>query len=537
METSIGYQLGIGSGLDIKSLVKGLSDAQRAPKDALIEKRATLNQARISTLAEIGGAIDNFSTALSSLISGGTLFTQPTVSEPSLVGAKALPGSRIGGLSADIEVVQLAKAQTLESTRLAARTDPVGQGTLTLTTAAGPFDIVIDAANDSLDGLANAINAANRGVTASVVTDSAGARLVLKGGTGAAAAFTLSVPDGTASGLERFAFGPGVTGGMTQAQAAQDAIVRLDGVEVSRSSNSISDLVAGVQIDLKKAAPGTIVSLGASRPKTEIEQGVGDFVSAYNELIKLVNEATKAGVGPDGGPLRTDVGVRGLQRQLRELTGTALTVAGTGPKTLAEIGVRTNRDGTLSLDTFRLQEQLTSNPDAVEALFNPSQWSSSPAVSIKSAIGRVKPGIYTLTDLVPAANGVPASGNVDGVAMTGVDTNLVAPSGSAALGLIVGVEAAASSVTITVEAGLGGALKAIRDTLRDRNGPFAASNERLRKESTDIADDKAELEERSGQYYNQLLNTFTAMERQVSAFKATQSYLEQQVKIWTNDRG
>ena len=89
---------------------------------------------------------------------------------------------------------------------------------------------------------------------------------MLKGGTGAAAAFTLSVPGGTASGLERFAFGPGVTGGMTQAQNAQDAIVRLDGVEVNRTTNSFTDLVPGVQIDLKKAAPGTIVSLGASRP-------------------------------------------------------------------------------------------------------------------------------------------------------------------------------------------------------------------------------------------------------------------------------
>ncbi|HEY0116990.1 MAG TPA: flagellar hook protein, partial [Allosphingosinicella sp.] len=89
----------------------------------------------------------------------------------------------------------------------------------------------------------------------------------------------------------------------------------------------------------------------------------------------------------------------------------------------------------------------------------------------------------------------------------------------------------------TIEAGLGGALKQIRDMLRDRNGPFAAANTRLQKESSAIAADKAALETRSQQYYNQLLNTFTGMERQVSAFKATQSYLDQQVKIWTNDRG
>lgn len=536
MTSSIGYQLGIGSGLDIQALVKSLSDAQRAPKDARLEARATLNEARISKLGEVSGAIDSFASALGSLISGGTLFTQPTVSDPDLLAAKALPGARLGGLAAELEVIQLAKAQTLESVALPARTDPVGQGILTLTTPAGPVDIVIDATNDSLDGLARAINAANRGVTASIVTDTNGARLVLKGQTGAANAFTLSVPGGTTGGLERFAFGPGVTGGLTQAQAAQNANLMLDGVAVSRGTNSFTDLIPGVQIDLKKALPGAIVSLGALRPTAAIEQGLGDFVAAFNELMTIVKEATKAGVGTEGGPLQGDVGVRAMQRQLGSLASTALTVAGDGPHTLAEVGVRTNRDGTLSLDAFRLQQALADHPDAVEALFNPSQWSSSAAVSINSTIGRVKPGVYTLTDLVPASGPTPASGNVDGVAMTGVDTNLVAPAGSAALGLIVRVEAAASSVTITVEAGLGGALKAIRDVLRDRNGPFAAASDRLQKEKNAIQDDQADVEERAASYYNQLLKTFTAMERQVSAFKATQSYLDQQVKMWTNSR-
>lgn len=533
MDTSIGYQLGIGSGLDIKAMVKSLADAQKAPKQALIDQREALNQARVSTLGEIGGAIDSFASALSSLISGGSLFTQPTVSEPGLVSAKALAGARIGGLAAELEVIQLAKAQTLESARLASATTPVGQGTITLTTANGPIDLVIDSGNDSLEGLAAAINGANRGVTASIVSDSLGARLVLKGQSGAASAFTLSVPGGTTSGLERFAFGPGVTGGMTEAQAAQDAIVKLDGVEVSRSRNSIADLVPGVQIDLKKAAPGTVISLGATRPTAEIEQGVNDFISAYNELQAMIGEATKAGLGTDAGPLRGDIGIASMQRKLRELTSTKLTMSGTGPQTLAELGVRTNRDGTLSLDTFRLQQQLTDNPDAVEALFNPSQSSSSSAISIVSAMGKVKPGTYTLTNVVPQNGGTPASGEIDGVAMTGVEGNLVAPASAAALGLIIRVDGPVASATITIEAGLGGALKAIRDALRDRNGPFTTTTDRLTKEGRAIEDDAVKLEERSERYYNQLLTTFTGMERRVSAFKATQSYLEQQVKIWT----
>ena len=535
MDSSIAASLGIGSGLDIKALVKQLSDAQRAPKDAQFERRETLNAARISTLAEVSGAIDNFSTALTSLISGGTLFTQPTVSEPSLLSVKAIAGARLGGLSAELEIVQLAKAQTLESITFGARTDPVGQGTLTLANANGSFNIVIDGTNDSLEGLTNAINAAGAGVVASIVTDANGSRLMLKGATGEANAFTLSTA--ATGGLERFAFGPSVTGGLTEAQQAKDAIVKLDGVTINRSSNSFSDVIEGVQIDLKKAAEGTIISLGASRPTAEITQGMTDFVAAYNELMALINEATKAGVGEDGGPLRGDVGVRQMVRQLGQMTSMALTSQGNGPHSLAEIGVRTNRDGTLSLDTFRLQEQLVSYPDAVEALFNPTQWASSGAVTIKSAMGRVKPGTYTLTELVPQNGATPASGKVDGLAMTGVDTNLVAPAGSTALGLIVTVNSASPSATITIEAGLGGALKMIRDALRDREGAFAATNKRLSDEREDLADLKAVHEERAERYYNQMLGTFTAMERQVSSFKATQSYLDQQIKMWTNDRG
>ena len=534
--TSIGYALGIGSGIDIRALVNDLAAATKGPREALIVKRETANAAKVSSLAELSSAIDTFSTALSSLMSGGTLFAQPSVSDSTIFGASAIAGQRLGALSSELEVVQLAKAQTLESVALASRTTAVGQGELTLTTSTGSFALTIDAANDSLDGLAETINAAATGVKASVVVDTNGARLVLKGATGEAEDFTLSVPGGTASGLERFAFDPLVTGGMTLAQAAQDAIVELDGVEVKRSTNSFSDLIDGIQIDLKKAAPGTIVSLGVTRPTAAITQGVNDFVAAYNEVMTMIATATAAGVSGEGGPLRSDIGVREMQRQMRELPTKALVNQGTGPRTLAEIGVRTNRDGTLSVDAGKLETVLASDPEGVEALFNPTQYSSHSGLVIKSVVGRIKPGVYTVTDLVPAAGGVSASGKIDGIAATGVGGNIVAPSGSAALGLILGVNAPVASATITIEFGLGGALKSVRDSLLGSKGPFASAQERLAGEADDIADDRMALESRSEKYYNQLLATFTAMERQVSAFKATQSYLEQQVKMWSNDR-
>lgn len=534
--TSIGYQLGIGSGLDVKSLVDNLAAAAKAPREAQIKAREDANAAKVSQLAEVSSGIDSFASALSSLISGGSLFSQPSLSDSTIFSASAVAGARLGGLSASIEVIRLAQAQTLSSAALTAGTDPVGQGDLTLVTSSGSFTVSITAANDSLDGLAKAINDAGAGVTATVVTDVSGARLVLKGATGAANAFTLSVPVGTATGLERFAYDPGAGGPMTRAQEALNAALIVDGVSVERATNSFSDLIAGVQIDLKRAAPGVPVAMGVARPGATISQAMSDFVAAYNELMSMVNAATAAGVNGEGGALRGDLALREMRAGLARLATMALSSDGDGPHTLAEIGVRTNRDGSLSLDSSRLAAVLASDPDGVEALFNPGQRSSSALLTINSLIGKVKPGIYTVTNVVPGVSGGNASGEVDGVAMIGVENNLVAPAGSTALGLVLGVNGAVASATITIDPGLGGAMQMLRDSLRASNGPFAGSSERLSAEAKLIARDREALETRSEKYYNQLLAQFTAMERQVSAFKATSTYLEQQVKMWTGDR-
>ncbi|MGE5723139.1 MAG: flagellar filament capping protein FliD [Sphingomonadales bacterium] len=534
MTSSITTTLGVGSGIDITALVDNLTQADRAPKDAALKRREDSNTAKVSALAEAANGIEIFASSLSRLVSGGSLFTQPTVSDPTILSATAVAGTRLSSLSAQIEVVQLAKAQTLESVSLASASAPVGQGDLTLVTAAGSFTVTIDGSNDSLSGLAAAINGKNAGITASVVTDSNGARLMLKGGTGAAAAFTLSVPGGTSSGLERFAFGASVTGGLTQAQAAQDAIVRLDGVEVHRSSNSFSDLIQGVQIDLKRASPGSILSLGIARPGAAIEQAVDDFVGAYNELAATLDKSTSAGSnGVAAGPLHNDLGIRQMRRQLAQLTSTVLSSQGS-IRTLAEIGVATNRDGTLSLNRARLEDALAKDPAAVEGLFNPSQYSSDALVAINSPMGRVKPGTYTLTGLTPDAGSGNAAGTIDGLAATGMGAFLIAPSASAAVGLVVEVKGAVASATVTIDPGLGGALQAIRDALKARSGPLARSQESLGAEGKQIASDRTRLEARSTAYHDQLLASFTTMDRRVSAFKATQSYLEQQIKAWNS---
>jgi flagellar hook-associated protein 2 len=532
MVTSIGYALGAGAGIDTKAIIESLAAAAKAPKEALIAKREAANSAKVSALAQMSNSIDGFTNALSTLIAGGTLYTQPSVSDSSVLTATAVPGVDIGILSSQVEVRQLAQAQTLVSTNLANASSSVGQGRLTLTVGARTAAVEITAANDSLDGLAKAINASNIGVAATVVVDTNGARLMLKGPTGEANAFRVSLDSSTTPGLERFAYAPDTAGGMTVAQEAKDAIVRVDGVEVRRSSNGFDDLIPGIRFELKKAVVGSTVSIGMTRPAEAITQAVNDFVVAYNQLHKMLADATAPMVdGAGGGPLRGDVGVREMQRQLAKLTTTVISTSG-GPATLAEIGIATNREGTLRVESDKLKAALENDPKGVEALFNPRQHSSDPRIAIVSAAGSVKPGTYTLTDLVAATGGTGASGKFDGVVVTSSGSTLAAPGISAAKGLLVRVDGNVASATITIDAGLGGALQSIRDSLRAATGPFATTQARLSTEGKRIAEDRQTLERRSQAYYDQLVKNFSAMDRRVSAFKATQSYLDQQIKAW-----
>eukprot|EP01035_Chromulina_nebulosa_P030582 gene30582-40643_t len=223
--------------------------------------------------------------------------------------------------------------------------------------SASPVTIAIDSTHQSLDGIASAINAAKAGVTASVVTDVDGsARLTLKGATGSAKAFTLT---GDTPELAALNIGVGESA-TTIGSAATNAALSLDGVAVERASNSFSDLVDGVKFTL--TGTGT-TTLGSSRPTTALTQAVNDYVDTYNQLHAIVAEATD----PSKGTLKQDSAAVALTT----LSLTNLVTGGdTGaPTTLAEIGVATNRDGTLSVRSDVLQKALATWPDAVEAMF------------------------------------------------------------------------------------------------------------------------------------------------------------------------
>lgn len=525
---SILNTLGAGSGIDTASLATNLTNATFATKESALSTKQTANTAQISELATLSSDIDTFSSALDTLISGGSLQSQPSSSDSSVLTATAQSGALIGGLSAQVVVKQIATSQSLVSGYVASNaTTAIGSGGLTLTTGSGTFTVTLDSTNNTLAGIAKSINAAGAGLTATVITDSSGARLSIKGATGAANAFTIAPTSGSDAALGAFAYPQSGGTGMTLAQSSQDAIVNLDGVDVSRGSNTIGDLVTGVTLNLTKAAPGETVTLGATRPTAAITQAVSDFVSAYNTVYADITSALAV-----GGTFANNPSIRQMQRQLASLSSTTLSTAG-GPSTLAELGVSTQNDGTLKLDSDQLTKQLTNYPDGVEAMFNPSQRSSSPLITITSSLSGTKPGTYQLSNIVKDSGSGHPAGTIDGYAGIPSDQTLSASISSSAYGLSIQTAGDVASATVTVDSGLGGALKAIRDSLRNTGGLLDQLSTSLTAQKSTLADQRTKLTTDESNYKTRLTNQFTAMDTAVSAYKSTQAYMTQQINLWT----
>ena len=534
---SILTSLNAGSGIDTGTLVTSLVAAQKSSLEDSITAAQTANTAQVSAAAGLASDITGFSSALDSLISGGTLMSTPTSSDTSVATAGALPGSRLGTLSSTITVTSLATAQALQGD-MSGYTGASSATTLTITTAGtttngtttgSTASAITIPANATIKDVATAINAARTGVTASVVVSAGKSVLVLKGTTGAANAFSVSGSDASLAALTYPATASGGT--LTASSGAADAVLNVDGVDVTSASNTLTGVVAGATVTITK--PGT-VTLTGTRPTDAITGAVTDFVAAYNLLKSELDTATAAATSTtSAGALRGNAAIRDMQRQLTKLTTTRLSASGT-ITTLAQLGVKTAQDGTLSVDATTLSTILARYPDDVEAMFNPAQSSSSGAVSITSKVGAVAAGVYTLSNIA-TGNGT-SSGTIDGVAATGSGATLTAAAGSPAAGLTVSLSSTAtlpSSATLTIDLGLGGALALIRNALVGTSGSITSLQTRLSTQTATLADQLNAADAKLTVYHDRLVSQFSTMNTRVSAYKATQSYLTQQIDLWT----
>lgn len=364
---------GLGSGLDVNGLVKQLMAVERQPLAALDRQEAGL-QAKITAFGSFKGALSALQSSAQALTSAEKFNSaKASAADSGVLTAAAKPGALSG--SYDVNVQNLAQSQVLKSsTAFAATSDVVGSGTLTIqfgtysgaSLAAGTnpaaLSLTIDSTNNTVAGIKDAINAAKAGVTASVVNDGTGNRLVLTSDNpGEATALKITVDEGEGgtntndTGLSRVAF-DGATGGvqnMQVATAAKNAKLTINGIEISKSTNTITDALEGVTLTLVKENSSTKVTV--ARDTGSIKGAIEGFVKAVNDVNSAIKEL--ASVDPNskrGGPLVGDSTVRGVQAQLRKLLSTPIDNAD-GLTALSQIGITFQKDGKLAVDSSKLQ--------------------------------------------------------------------------------------------------------------------------------------------------------------------------------------
>ncbi|WP_181160036.1 flagellar filament capping protein FliD [Sandaracinobacter neustonicus] len=384
--SSVIQSLNAGSGIDVQALTTSLVAAEKEPRTKLLDERQARVDARISALGQFRTGLDGVVSALESRISSGVLSAIASVSDVSVLGLSFSAGAVLP--AQQIEVWSLAQGQTLSSAAVADAGAAVGQGTLTFSfgsvggsgaatgfTAGTLSDLVVTIGpeDDSLTGLRDAINdaAASAGVAieARILTDSSGSRLQIRGATGEAQGFTIAA-EGDAA-LSAYAFGAGVESSLSRTQAASDALLVVDGLELKRSSNTVSDLLPGATLTLKKASPGTLVTIEAQRDTSELSQAVRDVAETLNQLVSFGRELS-AGAGSSAataGALVSDSTTRRVVQMLGSLSTRPLLEAdGTAPTMLADLGITVDRTGSYSVDETRLAKIVATQPQAVEKL-------------------------------------------------------------------------------------------------------------------------------------------------------------------------
>lgn len=400
---------GVGSGLPIDTIIKAMVDAEKAPKTKQLDSLNTKTENQFSAIGSLRSATSTFQTALANL-NKASLYQSRTASfsTSGFMTATAATTAPAGKYSLQVQQLAVGSKVALKSfvEPVATEGGPAvtpnafSAGKLTLyagdpaETGTRRLELNIGPTNNTQAGIRDAINeqGASLGFSASLVTDASGTRLVVSSSNmGDGKDLRLEVSDQAAVGvgendLADLAFSPvptdpldpgagfvapdssasgGAAGVISQAKSAR---LTVDGLQVVRDSNSIDKVIEGVTLNLTKADPAQTIDLTVGTDKSSVRTSLQQFVSAYNAMTTAMGSLSAVvqlgeGVRPSTGPLVGDAAVRGLQSGIRgEISKMQ---SGGGIAALAQLGITTQKDGTLALDTTKLDAALNDNFDGV----------------------------------------------------------------------------------------------------------------------------------------------------------------------------
>lgn len=406
--------LGGGSGIDTQSLVSQLTEIERAPRQQQLDTRQTKLEAQISAYGTLKSALSEFQGVLSPLGNTDTFnarsvaFPETDLITPNSLAAGAQTGSY------QIEVESVASAQTLV---MGTNSDPKaalgGSGELSIQFGEWAYDasdnptgftvngdkaalnITIES-TDSLESIAEKINDGDSGIQASVMNVDGNYQLMLSSPSGADNAMQITAADPS---LSAFEFNSGNLAAL-ETQQASDAVLKVNGLTVNRQTNTIDDVIEGFNFTVNKASVGEKVNFSVDVDKAVAEQSVRDFVEAYNSFLTTAQNLTGYSKDENNqtirGDLATDGTAKALVSRLRELVGAEVDGVESGYTALTNLGIRTERDGSLSISEEEFSTAFSDNFDLVGELFAQKTSSENSFVEVGTGtrVGNTVPGSY-----------------------------------------------------------------------------------------------------------------------------------------------
>lgn len=436
--SSIISSLGSGSGIDTSALIDKLVSVNKYSDQTRLTTKQTLLETQISDFGLLRNSFTALETAMSGLSNADT-FNAKSVSVPTtnLLSITKLDASAAAG-NYTINVDQVAKAQSVSSGNYASQTAAIGKGTLAIrfgnwNTAVDTFTvnpdkaggtITIDDSNNSLTGVRDAINKANLGVSASIVSNGGNYKLLVTSASGETNEVEITATETAGSpGLAGFNFNQ-TTRNLTQQQSGQDAIIRINGLSLTRSSNHLTDVIPGLELDLANSSATETVNIGVAADKTVAEKGIRDFVTAYNKF--LADSGKLIGYDDDkkaDGSLRQDPLAKNLVQQVRNQLSSTVGGLNSTFTSFSSLGIKTELDGTLTIDDSTAKTSFRSaidnNYEAVRDLFVPKNDSDNAQISVTKNSANSTPGTYPVV-----ITQQPVKGFLSGAAITGfpIDT-------------------------------------------------------------------------------------------------------------------
>jgi len=360
---AISSSVGLFSGINTADIIEKLMEIERRPLETL-QSRKDDYEKRISAYGELTSKLSALQDALADLKADELPSIAATSSDETVFTATASTGASEGVYQ--VVVSEIAQAHKIYSQAFGTESATVGTGTLSIQVGSGTtVDITIDSANSTLSGIRDAINSSSAGVSATIINDGSGYRLIVSSDeTGASNVIKISVTDDDGdntdtSGLSVLAYESGVTENMTQSQAARDASLTVDGLAVTRSANTITDLITGVTINLHDDSGGSTVTLTVTNDTDTIQEKVNAFVSAYNDAMTKAQELNApGGISGTPGTLSSESIMDTVIRTLRNITNNAY-----DGEYLVNFGITHDRTGLLQVDSDDLSDAMDSDLD------------------------------------------------------------------------------------------------------------------------------------------------------------------------------